>query len=188
MPHSESPLPRGCARHRVDHGRDPGACAAGGCLRMGSTAAARTFRPPTVKGPPPVTSQDDQLDALYGELPPMECRGKCTDSCGSVAMTQPENDRIRRAGVALPLLGAFGAEKCPALTGLGLCSVHPVRPMICRLWGMTARMRCPHGCRPEGGHLTDQQAYYLLARAAEIAGELELANRFRRVAVSAPVR
>src|SRR2546429_6087610 len=39
----------------------------------------------------------------------------------------------------------------------GRCTVYEVRPMICRLWGMVEGMQCPHGCVPEGGHLTEDR-------------------------------
>jgi hypothetical protein len=57
--------------------------------------------------------------------------------------------------------------------------VYEVRPMICRLWGMTPGMRCQFGCEPEGGFLTERQGYEFLARVAELGGNAADAARFR---------
>ena len=37
---------------------------------------------------------------------------------------------------------------CPMLSG-NHCNVYAIRPLICRLWGLTPKMRCPWGCEPE---------------------------------------
>jgi Fe-S-cluster containining protein len=121
-----------------------------------------------------------QLDALYAELPSIECRGKCWDSCGPILMTRPEQARIAAAGVDVsPSTWRDGPMICPALTMLRRCAVYEARPMICRLWGLAESMPCNFGCRPEGGLLSDRVAYEYLARAHEIAGELADAARIR---------
>ena len=39
---------------------------------------------------------------------------------------------------------------CPYLEReTGLCEVYAARPLICRLWGVAATLRCPQGCEPE---------------------------------------
>lgn len=113
----------------------------------------------------------DTLDALYARLPALECRGKCQHSCAaSVDMSDVERARIlAEASLRMPSRDeAPGA--CIALTMLGACVVYPVRPMICRLWGVTDAMRCPHGCRPAGGYLADRDALNLLLDAFEVGG------------------
>lgn len=45
--------------------------------------------------------------------------------------------------------GVIGKEPCPLLDRIShRCNGYQVRPMICRLWGLTERMKCPHGCQP----------------------------------------
>jgi Fe-S-cluster containining protein len=125
----------------------------------------------------------ERLDALYAELPTIECRGKCHDSCGPIGMTRLERRRIAAAGVDIHVRPGNGRElACSALTMLNRCSVYAVRPIICRIWGLTKALQCSYGCVPEGGFLTEAQAYEFLARAADIAGETAAAARFRRVA------
>lgn len=52
----------------------------------------------------------------------------------------------------------------------GRCAVYDIRPMICRLWGLSEDMPCPYGCVPEGGLLPVEEGYAFLAEAFDIAG------------------
>jgi uncharacterized protein len=105
-----------------------------------------------------------ELDDIYAQLPTVECQGRCQSSCDSVKMTEPERARIlERHGRTVPD-GMFGERLCPALSPFGRCSVYADRPFICRLWGLTPQLRCPHGCRPAGGFMPDEMAYPLLDR------------------------
>jgi hypothetical protein len=112
---------------------------------------------------------------VYARIPEVPCRGLCQDSCGPIAMSREEDRRIRRAGAAIPpMVDALGALErgeeyyCPALRD-GRCSVHEVRPTICRLWGATQSMPCPHGCTPPDA-LTQAQSFELLRLAARAGG------------------
>jgi hypothetical protein len=108
---------------------------------------------------------------LYAALPSLECRGKCAESCVPIDMSDAERDRISRThGVRIPPRGETAGSACPALTFLGTCAVYPVRPMICRLWGVADAMRCPHGCRPTEGWLPDQTAMTLLLDSLAAGG------------------
>ena len=90
-------------------------------------------------------------------------------------MSKEEDRRLRRHGVSVPPLSdAVAAVErgedyyCPALVD-GRCRVYEDRPTICRLWGATESMPCPHGCTPAGA-LSRQQSHDLLRRAAEVGG------------------
>jgi Fe-S-cluster containining protein len=118
------------------------------------------------------------LDALYAELPSLECRGLCWHSCGPVDMSTAERERIAERGVDIPGYTMAAATRyretgavdaCPALGPFKTCGVHDIRPMICRLWGMTETMRCPHGCRPTR-ELSEQEQYAFLQRSRELGG------------------
>lgn len=118
------------------------------------------------------------LEALYEQLPVVRCQGLCADSCASMGMTVLEQRHIRaRTGKSLPL--AHAGHLCEALTMLRQCGVYEARPMICRIWGMVAAMRCDYGCVPEGGFLSDAQAYEFLARVFELAGDHDQAEAYR---------
>lgn len=120
-------------------------------------------------------AREQQLDALYAELPTIDCQGMCWDSCGPIQMTGVERQRIHReAGVEIPDRSWLrdGSGLCPALNMFHQCSVYQIRPLICRIWGMTRRLRCNYGCKPDR-MLSEPQAYEFIARAMEICGDHE---------------
>jgi hypothetical protein len=122
-----------------------------------------------------------ELDAIYAQLPAIECRGRCFDSCCNIDMTRLERRRIATTtGVDIPRRTIHDPVRpCPALTILNRCAVYEVRPLICRLWGLTRAMRCSYGCVPEGGYLPESQALALIARVHEVAGETVRAAAIR---------
>jgi Fe-S-cluster containining protein len=114
---------------------------------------------------------DAALDRLYASIPALDCKGLCRDSCGPIAMTGLEEERMVEArGGPLPPHTphplALQAISCPLLTAEGRCSVYHARPAICRLWGAVDHdlMRCPHGCRPEPRPLTERESRAVLRR------------------------
>lgn len=115
---------------------------------------------------------DARLEDLYAELPKIECKGKCFDSCGPIDMSVRERRRIEEVS---------GPVTCNGLTCSKLinnrCSVYALRPMICRLWGLIEAMPCHHGCRPEGGLIPDLEGFRLLARSMEIGGGPSMADQ-----------
>lgn len=124
------------------------------------------------------------MQELFDELPTIDCYGRCWDSCGPLQIAGFERDRIKReSDISIPH-GSFindGPSLCPALTKSRHCAVYEIRPLICRLWGMTEDMPCTYGCKPSRV-LSTQEAHALLARACEIAGEDEQAALHRYAA------
>jgi hypothetical protein len=114
-----------------------------------------------------------RLDALYAELPRLECKGLCAHSCVPIELAPEERNRIRREHcVEIPApskLIADGCRKCVALEDRR-CTVYEVRPMICRLWGIDETMPCPHGCKPAGGWLSRLESHRFMLRTFLIAG------------------
>lgn len=123
--------------------------------------------------------QEAALRAVWAQVPDLECRGKCWDSCGAIQMTDPEHALTARAGVEIADSRYDGsATLCPALTVLNTCSVYDVRPTICRLFGAVENMPCSQGCQPAGGRapLRIRDGYRLLAEAYRIAGDDQAAD------------
>jgi len=121
------------------------------------------------------------LHDVYERVPSLACRGLCVESCGPIAMSNAEDARLRELGVTIPSMVATAAAMangeeyfCPALVD-GRCSVYEDRPTICRLWGATESMPCPHGCRPDVP-LTQEESHELLRLAARAGGGM--AERF----------
>lgn len=115
------------------------------------------------------------LEELWGTIPQVSCKGLCQDSCGPIAMSNVEEARIRERGFEIPSMAEALAALdrgedyyCPALVD-GRCGVYEDRPTICRLWGATESMPCPHGCTPDTA-LTQEQSHALLRLSAEAGG------------------
>jgi hypothetical protein len=123
------------------------------------------------------SSRDAALAGIYAQVPSVHCKGLCQEACGPIDMTPREDTRIRDAGVDIPQaadairqLRDTGDYACPALDAAGRCSVYEVRPLICRLWGAVEELRCPHGCVPDGGWLSDSAAMELMNVAFRAGG------------------
>ncbi len=111
------------------------------------------------------------LDAIYAAVPDLVC-GR---ACGSVCTTGPipigviEWEGIRDWLGVSPPHGDQSTWVCPFYAD-GACTIHPVRPLICRLWGAVEDMRCPHGCTPER-FLTRGEAEDLLRAVYALGGK-----------------
>lgn len=120
------------------------------------------------------------LEALYAQLPTIECQRKCQECCGPLAMTRLEAKRLpefkfergfwktqltnRPMGAAFITVTPHHSLVCPMLKD-GACSVYSRRPAVCRLWGITEDMPCPHGCKPSVVWTKQQAAEWILAVA-----------------------
>ena len=97
-------------------------------------------------------------------LPQLVCQRKCQASCGPIQATPRERWHILRTHQRV-LAPDHTGQRCRLLTEAGECAVYADRPMICRLYGLTPEMACPHGCVPERW-LTEAEAFAYLAEAA----------------------
>jgi Fe-S-cluster containining protein len=123
-----------------------------------------------------------KLREIWDRLPKIDCQGFCWDSCGPIQLTRLEHKLTQRAGVTIEDSSYYqgGAALCVALTEpYKRCAVYDDRPTICRLWGLTDGMRCNYGCVPEGGHISDRDAYHLIADVLELDGNLAAAEQLR---------
>jgi Fe-S-cluster containining protein len=121
------------------------------------------------------SEMDAQLAEIYARIPRIpDCDGRCWTSCGPIDMSDRERQRIRAAGTRItPYQKAMASPErfwCDALTGDRRCAVYDLRPLICRLWGAVEGMPCVFGCVPEGGYLTDIEAYRMIAESTRIGG------------------
>lgn len=103
---------------------------------------------------------DDRLDLIYAELPTLVCRGKCAESCGPIAMSPLERERVTATAGREP---DFDETLTCNLLVDERCSAYAVRPTICRLWGLVESMPCLWGCKPSR-YLSDAEGYDFLRR------------------------
>lgn len=74
----------------------------------------------------------------------LECKGLCQESCEGWVCTEDEGAVLARVAGKPVAEGKI----CPFLDDGG-CSVHAVRPLVCRLWGQVESMPCRFGCKPK---------------------------------------
>lgn len=94
-----------------------------------------------------------ELAEVYAAIPPVACKGKCQACCCPIGdfVTQLERARIKaKCGVEPNGAEArANREPCNLLSADGRCTVHAVRPTICRVYGAETGLPCPHGCNTE---------------------------------------
>jgi len=95
------------------------------------------------------------IEDLYELIPDFICAEGCYECCKSFGVpsrTQIEDQRIREYLLANGLKpGEAQGHTCPYLNETlpeGGCEIHPVRPMICRLYGTSPNYLCKAGVRP----------------------------------------
>ena len=121
-----------------------------------------------------------KLQAIYDQMPTVECTGACTDECTLIPMTPLEAEAVKKAslrplvfeectaaGHVILVPDPFGGRlKCPLLVG-GKCSVYQSRPFICRAYGVSAGLECREGCKADNP-LTKEQAMKLLKQVSKL--------------------
>ncbi len=114
-----------------------------------------------------------RLRELYAKIPTFKCIEGCTDCCGPVPATREERRlnpeflptaadiiHVLQNGAAsqeelkaAPRLAdwAYGAGclSCPYEIAHGGCAIYDDRPFLCRIYGTTQNLPCPHGRAPE---------------------------------------
>jgi hypothetical protein len=91
------------------------------------------------------------IDDIYNLIPDFMCTNGCHECCqnfGVPSRTRTEDERIKAflKKNAMKLGKAVGTT-CPYLNELG-CTIYPVRPLICRLYGTSPNYRCKMGVAP----------------------------------------
>lgn len=120
---------------------------------------------------------ESKLEKIYSQLPHIICKKKCHTSCGPILMSEVERERIKQKIGRDPFLQSFDeflhrlmqkdrdCMTCPLLKkDTNLCTIYDIRPLICRLFGLVKKLRCPHGCIPSRW-LTDKEAKKLIDKA-----------------------
>jgi len=90
-------------------------------------------------------SEKSSLKKLYSKIPSFECIEGCTDCCGPVPLTKLEAKRLNVDSNLTPT--KLGSCDCVYASEKG-CTVYENRPYMCRLFGATEDLKCPHGKKP----------------------------------------
>lgn len=80
-------------------------------------------------------------------IPKFACIPGCHDCCGPIMASPEEMARLPPVAEA-QRASAMEKWDCPHLGATG-CQVYHERPLVCRLFGTTPRLTCPHGRQPD---------------------------------------
>ncbi len=96
-----------------------------------------------------------EIEDIYELIPEFTCSKGCHECCknfGVPSRTKIEDERLKKfledRGVKV---GEARGRTCPYLDEAlpdGGCSIHPVRPLICRLYGTSPSYLCKMGIMP----------------------------------------
>ena len=90
---------------------------------------------------------DRRIDHLRLQIPSFACVPGCHDCCGPVTASSEELARLPVKSDA-DHDAALAEYNCVHLGPQG-CEVYDQRPLICRLFGTTAKLPCPQGRAPD---------------------------------------
>ncbi len=104
------------------------------------------------------------LETLLAKIPDLECLGFCVESCNQFEVFPAEIKEIKQYCIEnkIPFTPFLNHEQliekvenenshcngCEYLKDRK-CTIYPVRPVICRLWGNVDTMKCHFGCQPK---------------------------------------
>ncbi|MCX7218051.1 YkgJ family cysteine cluster protein [Undibacterium sp.] len=94
-----------------------------------------------------MTINSQKIRFFRRHIPAFACIPGCHDCCGPVTTSSEEMARLPRKSEEQHA-AALADLSCPHL-GQNGCEVYEERPLICRLFGTTPKLACPHGRRPE---------------------------------------
>jgi hypothetical protein len=94
-----------------------------------------------------MTNNSQKIRFFRKQIPSFACEPGCHDCCGPVTTSSEEMARLPVKSDA-EHEAALAHLNCPHLGKSG-CEVYDERPLICRLFGTTPQLPCPHGKRPE---------------------------------------
>lgn len=77
-------------------------------------------------------------------LPPMRCDAGCGKCCGIAPASPDEYRAVVRYAKEHNITPKKQGLTCPFYQG-GTCAVYPVRPVMCRVFGHSEDLSCPHG-------------------------------------------
>lgn len=104
------------------------------------------------------------IQKLYDKIPSFKCKDGCFDCCDNQIQFAPEEEK--RAG------GFCYTERlCPHIKD-NRCSVYLDRAFICRIYGASEIMPCPHGYKPNNP-LNEEETYSLLREYLKLKKEQE---------------
>lgn len=115
-----------------------------------------------------MTTNSQKIRFFRRHISSFDCVPGCHDCCGPVTASSEEMARLPFKSQAQHE-AALANLDCPHLGDAG-CQVYAERPLICRLFGTTAGLPCPHGRRPEQmtNRRIERQIHLFLATTRQV--------------------
>lgn len=113
-----------------------------------------------------------KLHKLYNLIPKVNCKGLCTHECTTIGMFKGEFIHLTRVSGKEPKLDVE-TERCNYLEN-ERCTVYDDRPYVCRAYGATEAMICPHGCEPQPHYLPKEFEFLLMNEIGTLLGSHDL--------------
>lgn len=140
-----------------------------------SQAAARAKRRARARA---IADRDAAVREIWASIPGNTgCKGLCSPACTWIKMSDAERDLICRThGIKLIDMEvryvAPATVRCKAFDfASNRCTVYEERPLVCRGYGATEAMPCPHGCEPPGGRASAADFAVAMVRLMHLDGE-----------------
>jgi len=117
------------------------------------------------------------LKFLLKRVEALECKGMCTEFCDqSFAIGQNEDNTIKEfceeneipfTSLQRNFLEVPEHSLACQYLKAGRCSIYPVRPIVCRVWGAADTLSCPWECKIRGEKkpISENAAYELMTAA-----------------------
>jgi hypothetical protein len=119
--------------------------------------------------PDGTTAEEWIAEHMVPGVPRMDCKGLCHDQCTVIPVTPVERRRVEAAGGRRLFVTSEG--RCSMLDDNNRCVGYAGRPLICRMWGASEGMICPHGCETRSGrYLTHGEGMALMAERRIVDG------------------
>lgn len=118
-----------------------------------------------------------KLEELYKKIPEIDCKGLCHQGCTIIPAEEIEIKKARKKLSYNPfristknIEEAKSTGKVPSCGALknNRCTIHSIRPAICRLYGVAEGLECPFGCEPKKQKLSRQEAYSIIRELRNI--------------------
>jgi hypothetical protein len=115
------------------------------------------------------------LEKIYSRIPEFKCQERCGECCGPVRWSLAEEivirDYIRRHGIEYRKMKSI-MDYCPFLTEDKKCSIYPVRPLVCRVYGVLENLRCPY-IKPEK-YMSLEEFFEMEKEIAKLSKEIAI--------------
>ena len=125
-------------------------------------------------------TRTDKVKKAWDIIPVVDCQKKCQDNCTQIRCSvselhlikkfceanglkyiniNGENDHVMKKSLKQTM--TYDDIVCKYLKD-GTCSIHEVRPAICRFYGAVDDLPCPHGCKVVGSVMKANDAHAII--------------------------